>query len=128
MQIEDARNKVSETSNRMYNSVLDAHEKSKELDKAYKDLTKEVQILSKEKEAIEKQRTEAIKKRAKLELDDKDLQEKISTNIKAKVIFEYIRLFIDLTLLFSGTCISFCDWTCSFADMFVCLGGYSEAA
>lgn len=84
IEIEDARNKVSETSTEMYNSVLEAHEKLKELDKLYKDLTKEFQILSKEKEAVDKQRTEAIKKRAKLELDEKDLQEKISATLKAK--------------------------------------------
>ena len=69
----------------MYNSVLDAHEKSKELDKTFKDLTKEVQILGKEKESIENQRREAIKKHAQLELDNKDLQEKISGDIRAKV-------------------------------------------
>lgn len=85
LQIEDVRNRVSEKSTEMYNSVLDAHEKSKELDRQYKDITKEVQILSKEKEAIEKQRTEAIQKHAKLELDDKDLQERISSSMKAKV-------------------------------------------
>ncbi|CAK9175462.1 unnamed protein product [Ilex paraguariensis] len=84
MVVEEARNKVSETSTKKYNNVLDAHEKSKELDKLFKDLTKEAQILNREKEAIEKQRTEAIKKHAQLELDDKDLQEKILGNIKAK--------------------------------------------
>ncbi|KAK2969893.1 hypothetical protein RJ640_015461 [Escallonia rubra] len=82
--VEEARNKVSETSTKMYNNVLDAHEKLKELDKSSKDLTKEVQSLNREKETIEKQRTEAIKKHAQLELDDKDLQEKIFGNIKAK--------------------------------------------
>lgn len=71
----------------MYNSVLDAHEKSKDLDKALKDLTKELQTLHKEKEAVEIRRTEAIKKHTELELDVKDLQEKISGNIRAKVIF-----------------------------------------
>ncbi|XP_027158386.1 structural maintenance of chromosomes protein 3 [Coffea eugenioides] len=84
MEIEDARNRGSEASTKLHNSLSDAHEKAKELDRLYKDLTKEVQILSKEKEAIDKQRTEAIQKRAKLELDDNDLQERISTNIKAK--------------------------------------------
>ncbi|PSR95439.1 Structural maintenance of chromosomes protein like [Actinidia chinensis var. chinensis] len=84
VEIEEARNKVSEKSTKMYNTVLDAHEKSKELDKTFKDLTKEVQILGKEKEAIENQRREAIKKHAQLELDNKDLQEKISGDIKAK--------------------------------------------
>ncbi|CAB4283123.1 unnamed protein product [Prunus armeniaca] len=56
-EVEDARNKVSETSTKMYNSVLDAHEKS-------------------------------IKKHTELELDVKDLQEKISGNFGAKVIFK----------------------------------------
>ncbi|XAR60230.1 hypothetical protein NMG60_11033505 [Bertholletia excelsa] len=83
-EIEEARNRVSETSTRMYNSVLDAHEKSKELDKTFKDLTKEIQNLSKERETIEQQRTDAIKMHAQLELDDKDLQEKISGNVRAK--------------------------------------------
>ncbi|KAK3027362.1 hypothetical protein RJ639_040961, partial [Escallonia herrerae] len=83
-EVEEARNKVSETSTKMYNNVLDAHEKLKELDKSSKDLTKEVQSLNREKETIEKQRTEAIKKHAEHELDDKDLQEKIFGNIKAK--------------------------------------------
>ncbi|KAG8371091.1 hypothetical protein BUALT_Bualt13G0050800 [Buddleja alternifolia] len=84
VEIEEARDQVSEKSTRMYNDVADAHEKCKELDKSLKDLTKEAQILGREKEAIEKQRTEAIKKRAKLELDDKDLHDKIKWNIKAK--------------------------------------------
>ncbi|XP_069154917.1 structural maintenance of chromosomes protein 3 [Solanum lycopersicum] len=83
-EVEEARNKVAENSTKMYESVLEAHEKSKELEKLSKDLTKEIQILSKEKEAVEKQRTEAIRKRAQLDLDYKDLQEKMSTNIKAK--------------------------------------------
>ncbi|GMP99180.1 hypothetical protein CsSME_00046757 [Camellia sinensis var. sinensis] len=83
-EVEESRNNVSEKSTKMYNSVLDAHEKSKELDKTFKDLTKEVQSLSKEKEVIENQRTEAIKKHAQVELDDRDLQEKISGNIRAK--------------------------------------------
>lgn len=83
-EVEEARSKVAENSTKMYESVLEAHEKSKELEKLSKDLTKEIQILSKEKEAVEKQRTEAIRKRAKLDLDYKDLQEKMSTNIKAK--------------------------------------------
>ena len=90
LQVEEARNKVSETSTKMYNSVLDSHEKSKELDKTFKDLTKEVQSLNKEKDAIEQQRTEAIKKHAQLELDVKDLQEKISGNVRAKVLLMYI--------------------------------------
>lgn len=86
-QVEEARTKVSETSAKMYNSVLDAHEKSKDLDKTMKDLTKELQALNKEKEAVETQRKEAIKKHTELELDVKDLQEKMSGNSRAKVLF-----------------------------------------
>lgn len=87
MQVEEARHNVSEKSTKMYNTVLDAHEKSKELDKTFKDLTKEVQMLGKEKEAIENQRKAAIKKHAQLELDDKDLKERISGDMRAKVFF-----------------------------------------
>lgn len=83
-EVEEARSKVSETSAKMYNSVLDAKEKAKELDKSFKDLTREIQCLSKEKETIEKQRTGAIQKHAQVEFDHRDLQEKISGNIRAK--------------------------------------------
>lgn len=83
--MEEARNKVSEKSATMYNSVLDAHEKSKDLDKKMKDLTKEIQALSKEKEAEETRRREAIKKHTELELDVRDIEEKMSTNMRAKV-------------------------------------------
>lgn len=91
-QVDEARAKVSETSTKMYNSVLDAHEKSKDFDKKLKELTKEIQGLVKEKEAVEKRRTEAIKRRTELELDVKDLEEKISGNMRAKVLLlrEYL--------------------------------------
>lgn len=85
-QVDEARAKVSETSTRMYNSVLDAHERSKDFDKKLKELTKEIQGLVKEKEAVEKRRTGAIKKHTELELDVKDLEEKISGNVRAKVL------------------------------------------
>ena len=91
IQVEEARTRVSETSTRMYNSVLDAHEKSKDLDKAAKDLTKEIQALSKEKEAAEGRRTEAIKKHTELELDVKDIEEKMSGTFRAKVYIDYLR-------------------------------------
>ncbi|KAJ7964829.1 Structural maintenance of chromosomes protein [Quillaja saponaria] len=83
-EVEDARTKVSETSTKMYYSVLDAHEKSKDLENTSKDLTKELQNLNKEKDVMEKRRTEAIKKHTELELDCKDLEEKISGSIRAK--------------------------------------------
>ncbi|CAL5190345.1 unnamed protein product [Lathyrus oleraceus] len=83
-EIEEARTKVSEISAKKYNEVLDAHEKSKDLESNLKDITKELQSFIKEKEVIEKQRTKAIKKHTELELDAKDLREKISGNIRAK--------------------------------------------
>ncbi|CAI8586571.1 unnamed protein product [Vicia faba] len=83
-EIEEARTKVSETSAKKYNEVLDAHEKSKDLESNLKDITKELQNFIKEKEVIEKQRTKALKKHTELELDVKDLREKISGNIRAK--------------------------------------------
>ena len=86
MQVEEARNKYSETSTKMYNSVLDAHAKAKDLEETLKDLTKEVQGLVKEKAALENRRTEAITKHTELELDVKDLQEKIYGNNRATAI------------------------------------------
>ncbi|XP_013467478.2 structural maintenance of chromosomes protein 3 [Medicago truncatula] len=83
-EIEQARNKVSEISAKKYNEVLDAQEKSKDLENNLKDITKEHQNLIKEKEVIEKKRTTALKKRTELELDVKDLQGKISGNRHAK--------------------------------------------
>ncbi|BAT79746.1 hypothetical protein VIGAN_02267200 [Vigna angularis var. angularis] len=83
-EIEDVRAKVSETSAKMYNDVLDAHEKSKDLENTLKDVSKELQNFNKEKEAIEKRQTVALKKHTELELDVKDLQEKNSGNIRAK--------------------------------------------
>ncbi|KAK7354274.1 hypothetical protein VNO80_19733 [Phaseolus coccineus] len=83
-EIEDVRAKVSETSAKKYNDVLDAHEKSKDLENTLKDVSKELQNFNKEKESIEKRRTIALKKHTELELDVKDLQEKTSGNIRAK--------------------------------------------
>lgn len=83
-EIEEARTKVSEASTKKYNDVLDAHEKSKDLENTLKDITKELQNFTKEKEFIEKRRTKALERHTELELDVKDLQEKMSGNIRAK--------------------------------------------
>ncbi|GAU34072.1 hypothetical protein TSUD_255680, partial [Trifolium subterraneum] len=82
--IEEARTEVFEHSEKIYNEVLDAQEKSKDLENNLKDITMEHQNFIKEKEVIEKRRTKALKKQTELELDVKDLQEKISGNIGAK--------------------------------------------
>ncbi|GAU14498.1 hypothetical protein TSUD_250400, partial [Trifolium subterraneum] len=83
-EIEAARTRVSEISAKKYNEVLDAQEKSKDLENKLKDITKEHQNFIKEKEVIEKQRATAVKKHTELDLDVKDLEEKISGNIHAK--------------------------------------------
>ncbi|CAM8937744.1 unnamed protein product [Rhodiola kirilowii] len=83
-EVEEARTKVSEKSAETYNSVLATHQKLNELEKKIKELTKELQILNKEKEAVEKLRTEAMKKCTQMELDNKDVEERISLNKRAK--------------------------------------------
>ncbi|PIA65437.1 hypothetical protein AQUCO_00100732v1 [Aquilegia coerulea] len=84
-EVEKERDMVSVKSSKMYNDVLDAHEKVKGLEKDSKDLNKNIQVLNKEKEVIEKRRTEAIKKRTQGELDVRDLEEKISATNSKKV-------------------------------------------
>ncbi|KAL4333893.1 hypothetical protein GQ457_07G035910 [Hibiscus cannabinus] len=83
-EVEEARSKVSEKSSERYNAVLDSHERLKDLDKMSKDLTKELQGLNKDKEALEIEQAEAIKKQTALELDVKDLEERMSANMQAK--------------------------------------------
>ncbi|KAG0462697.1 hypothetical protein HPP92_021173 [Vanilla planifolia] len=83
-EIEDSRNKVSEKSTSMHNKIIKNHDKLKELEKDYKAYTKAIQGLNKDKEVIEKRRTEALKVRTQLELDLKDIEERISGDIRAK--------------------------------------------
>lgn len=80
---------MSEKSVEMYNDVLDAREKSKELDETLKDMTRKVQALKKEKEAAEKRRGEALKKETELEFDVRDLRGKIAAITRDKVYFVY---------------------------------------
>ncbi|KAK2426169.1 Structural maintenance of chromosomes (SMC) family protein [Trifolium repens] len=82
--IEEARTKVLEISAKIYNKVLEEREKSKKLKNNLKDITKEHQNFIKEKEVIEEHRTKALKKHTELELDVKDLQEKISRSFCVK--------------------------------------------
>uniref|UniRef100_A0A803KRD1 SMC hinge domain-containing protein n=1 Tax=Chenopodium quinoa TaxID=63459 RepID=A0A803KRD1_CHEQI len=82
--VEEERDKVSEKSTTMYNAVLESEEKCKVLDKDLKRLSKELQVLSKEKVAVESRRTEAIKRKTQLELDCRDLKERISRSSRVK--------------------------------------------
>lgn len=103
IQLEEARTKVSETSAKMYNAVLDSHERFKELDKMSKDVTKELQSLNKDKEALEIQQAEALKKQTALDLDVIDLEERMSGNMQAKVLLSY-RISSLITFLKRGKC------------------------
>ncbi|XP_020250621.1 structural maintenance of chromosomes protein 3 isoform X1 [Asparagus officinalis] len=83
-EIEEGRKKVSEKSTSMHNQILDAHENFKLLEKEFKVLTKSIQGLHKDKDQVEKKRNEALKMRAQIELDLKDLEERISGDARAK--------------------------------------------
>ncbi|XP_073386967.1 structural maintenance of chromosomes protein 3 [Physcomitrium patens] len=84
-EIEEARARVSEKSSEMHNTVVDAHEKSKNLEKELKTLNKELQSLLKEKETAERQKTEVLKLYAKKELDVKDVEERMRAEARTKV-------------------------------------------
>lgn len=83
--MEENRSRVSEKSASMHNEVSKAHEDLKKCEKEIKFLMKDSQTLSKEKETIEMQRTEAIKIHAQLELDVKDIEEKIASETRLQV-------------------------------------------
>lgn len=82
---------MSETSTRMYNSVLDAQDKLKDLDETMKEVNIELRELNKKKEAAEGRKREAIKKHTELELDVRDIEEKMSGNIRAKVYIVHLQ-------------------------------------
>ena len=65
--------------------IQDAYEEFRDLEKVLKDLTKEIQEFNREKEEAEKRQIEAIKNLTELEVDRKDLRERISGHIQAKV-------------------------------------------
>ncbi|KAG9459745.1 hypothetical protein H6P81_004253 [Aristolochia fimbriata] len=83
-EIEDTRARVSETSTRMYNNVLEAQEKYKQCEKELKILAKDKSSLDREKEATEKCRTEAMKLHAQVEFDVRDLKERMSSDFRTK--------------------------------------------
>ena len=93
-QVEEEREKVSEKSTKMYNAVLESEERCKDLDKDFKRLSKEHQVLSKEKMAVDKRRTDAIQRKTQLELDCRDLKERISRSSRAKVFIIIIIIFV----------------------------------
>lgn len=78
----------------MHNTVVEAHEKSKNLEKELKTLNKESQSLLKEKEAAERQKTEALKLYAQKELDVKDVEERMKAEARTKVNFNHFGIVI----------------------------------
>lgn len=84
VEVDEERNAISEELVRKYNASVEEEEEVKKLDKSFKDLTREVQGLTREKQTIEKQRTVAVKKLTEVELDVKDLEEKIIGSSKSK--------------------------------------------
>ncbi|CAI9270925.1 unnamed protein product [Lactuca saligna] len=84
VEVDEERNAISEELVRKYNASVEEEEEVKKLHKSFKDLTREVQGLTREKQTIEKQRTVAVKKHTEVELDVKDLEEKIIGSSKAK--------------------------------------------
>lgn len=89
LQIEEARNTVSEKSTSMHNKILKNHDRLKELEKDFKFFSKAIQGLNKDKEVIEIRRTEALKIRTQVELDLKDIDERIFGDIRAKVFLKW---------------------------------------
>ncbi|KAL9266604.1 Structural maintenance of chromosomes protein 3-like protein [Drosera capensis] len=84
VQVDLDREKVSKESTDAHSRLLEAHDKLKDSERESKKLTKDLQGLIKEKEVAEKNKKEAIKRKMQLELDCKDLKEKIEENNRAK--------------------------------------------
>ncbi|KAI7745683.1 hypothetical protein M8C21_011025, partial [Ambrosia artemisiifolia] len=83
-EVDEERNAISEELIRKHSASVDEEEEVRKLEKLIKDLTRDIQGLSQEKEAIEKQHTKAIKKQTGVELDVKDLEERITATSRAK--------------------------------------------
>lgn len=84
VEIEEERRKVTLESTRMYEDVLESREKIKSEEKELKVLSKDLQKFSKDKETMEGQRRKALEKHAQIELDVKDLEDRKSSNLRAK--------------------------------------------
>ncbi|XP_072993969.1 structural maintenance of chromosomes protein 3 [Typha latifolia] len=83
-EIEENRRKISEKMTSADNEVVDVREKIKSLEKEFKVSTKGIHDLREKKEGTEKRRTEALKMHAQIELDLRDLEERISGEVRSK--------------------------------------------
>eukprot|EP00850_Spirogloea_muscicola_P019286 SM000187S03903 [mRNA] locus=s187:97887:106614:- [translate_table: standard] len=87
-EVNEARARVSAKSADVDNTVREAHEKLKEIEKELKALQKAAHLLEEENEHAELSRTQAIESSSSIELDVKDLQEKLQLEQKAKAEME----------------------------------------
>ncbi|KAL7611996.1 hypothetical protein Lser_V15G05589 [Lactuca serriola] len=83
-EVNKERHVISEELVRYSKSSVEEEEELEKLDKSFKDLTREVQGLTRDKQTIEKQQTVAVKKHTEVDLDVKELEEKIVGSTKAK--------------------------------------------
>eukprot|EP00850_Spirogloea_muscicola_P014975 SM000111S18798 [mRNA] locus=s111:204108:212996:+ [translate_table: standard] len=83
-EVDEARARVSAKSADIDNTVREAHEKLKEIEKELKALQKAAHALEEENEHAELKRTQAIESSSSIELDVKELQERLQLEQKAK--------------------------------------------
>uniref|UniRef100_A0A0E0CF24 SMC hinge domain-containing protein n=1 Tax=Oryza meridionalis TaxID=40149 RepID=A0A0E0CF24_9ORYZ len=82
--MDDNRRKISERMSHADNEVVDVREKVKTFDKEIKYSTKGINDTKAQKEGVEKKRTEALKVVAQIELDLRDIKDRILNEKRAK--------------------------------------------
>ncbi|PUZ64265.1 hypothetical protein GQ55_3G130300 [Panicum hallii var. hallii] len=82
--MDDTRRKISESMSLADNEVVDVREMIKSFDKEIKVSTKGINDTKAQKEGVEKRRTEALKVVAQIELDLRDIKDRIVNEKRAK--------------------------------------------
>ncbi|KAL6888770.1 hypothetical protein ACP4OV_009796 [Aristida adscensionis] len=82
--MDDNRRNISERMSRADDEVVDVREKIKSFDKEIKISTKGINDTKTQKEGVEKRRTEALKVVAQIELDLRDIKDRILSEKRAK--------------------------------------------
>ncbi|GJN35302.1 hypothetical protein PR202_gb24057 [Eleusine coracana subsp. coracana] len=82
--MDDNRRKISERMSNADNEVVEVREKIKSFDKEIKVSTKGINDTKAQKEGVEKRRTEALKVVAQMELDLRDIKDRILSEKRAK--------------------------------------------
>jgi structural maintenance of chromosome 3 (chondroitin sulfate proteoglycan 6) len=83
--MDDNRRKISESMSLADNEAVDVREMIKSFDKEIKVSTKGINDTKVQKEGVEKRRTEALKVVAQIELDLRDIKDRIVNEKRAKV-------------------------------------------